>query len=267
MKNIVKLLSLMLIAGTLMVSCTEKPEIPDGPVTPTVYTVQVNTNDATLGTVSISPLKTTYTEGDTVILTATPAEGAKFLNWNGNITDNPYTYVVKENITFTANFEALPLPTYSATFNGSAIDMSGFYSADCAADGSVWLFQAANAASGNQISSLPYLVLWMTGATPNDLAVHSNTEFYYETGYTLEGTQYADYQFKNMDNINCTEMDLTAYKLSMTSTITFYNCGPLINGTAATVNECPTGTLAITMNNMAFEPQSGKAALKKAFLM
>ena len=108
MKNVIKLLSIMLIAGTVMVSCTEKPNEGNTPDTPVTYTVQVNSNNAILGTATISPLKSTYNSGDTVILTATPANGAKFLNWNGSITDNPYTYVVKENAVFTANFEALP---------------------------------------------------------------------------------------------------------------------------------------------------------------
>ena len=260
MKNIVKLLSLMLVAGTMFVSCTEKPDTPVTPDTPTVYTVQVNTNDATLGTATISPLKTTYTEGDTIVLTATPADGAKFLNWNGNITDNPYTYVVKENITFTANFEALPQPTFSATFNGSTLGMNE-YMADCAQG--IWLFQAAEHFEGNTCY-FPYLVLWMQGTTTTDLTVIGNrTELYYQTYYSAGENSYGDYQFKSLDNMNCTLLDLTTFTMSMTAAMTMYDLGPIANQTAATADECPTAPLAITMSNMVYTEQTGKANLKK----
>ena len=251
MKNIFKLFSLMLIAGTLMVSCKpDDPSTPDTPATPTKYTVQVNSNDATLGTASISPLKTTYTEGDTVILTATPADGAKFLNWNGNITENPYTYVVKENITFTANFEALPQPAYAVTFNGTALDVAGFHTA--MTDGAdLWLFQAAshgepNGQGGYRVN-FPYLVLWMQGTNSNDLTVVNATELYKDTYYQAGQNQYGDWQFKSLDNMNCTALDMTTHTMSMSASMTMYDLGP-------------TATLAVTLNNMVFEIASKSLA-------
>lgn len=252
MKNIFKLFSLMLVAGTLMVSCTEKPDQPDGPATPTQYTVQVNSNDATLGTASISPVKTTYTEGDTIILTAVPADGAKFLNWNGNITENPYTYVVKENITFTANFEALPQPTYNATFNGAALDVNGVY--DAATNGEIFLFAAGKEDAGGGLWYLPILNLYMQGSSSNDLTVSSATELYYQTYYTAGTNNYGDFQFKSLDNMNCTALDMTTYTMSMSASMTMYDLGPIANQTAQTVDECPTAPLAITLSNITFEP-------------
>ena len=264
MKNIVKLLSVMLVAGTMLVSCTEKPDTPVTPDTPTVYTVQVNTNDATLGTATISPLKSTYTEGDTIVLTATPADGAKFLNWNGNITDNPYTYVVKENITFTANFEALPQPTFSATFNGSPLGMNEY---DAATAQGIWLFQAADhfeVTSDGTLFYFPALVLWMQGTTTTDLTVMgSRTELYYQTYYSAGQNNYGDYQFKSLDNMNCTLLDLTTFTMSMTAAMTMYDLGPIANGTAATADECPTAPLAVTLTNMVFTEQTAKANLTK----
>lgn len=262
MKNIVKLLSVMLVAGTMFVSCTEKPDTPVTPDTPTVYTVQVNTNDATLGTATISPLKSTYTEGDTIVLTATPAEGAKFLNWNGNITDNPYTYVVKENITFTANFEALPLPTYTVTFNGTALTVPDY---DAQTNGEVFAFMCGTRTSGG--FNLPAFVTWMQGTSSTDIAILPNyTELYYETVYSAGENQYGDWQTKSIDNLNCTALDLTTLTLSVTAALTMYDLGPIARQEVQTPAECPTAPLAFTLNNITFEMIS-KGDLKKQHIV
>ena len=261
MKNTVKFLSMMFAAGAMMfASCTPEPE-PE-PQPETKYTVLVNCNDATMGTVSIAPQQATYLEGDTIRITATPNDGYKFLNWNGSITDNPYTYVVKENITFTANFEALPQPSYSVTFDGSPLDVAGFSDAQCLPDGSAWLFQCANRAEGTLVY-FPFLKLWMQGNTPNALTVNNMTELYKETFYEAGENKYGDYQFKSMDNMNCTELDLTAYKMSMTTSLTMYNLGDIVSGAAQTAAECSTATVAVTLQNMVYTPVEGKSALKK----
>ena len=261
MKNTVKFLSMMFAAGAMMfASCTPEPE-PE-PQPETKYTVLVNCNDATMGTVSIAPQQATYLEGDTIRITATPNDGYKFLNWNGSITDNPYTYVVKENITFTANFEALPQPSYSVTFDGSPLDVAGFSDAQCLPDGSAWLFQCANRAEGTLVY-FPFLKLWMQGNTPNALTVNNMTELYKETFYEAGENKYGDYQFKSMDNMNCTELDLTAYKMNMTTSLTMYNLGDIVSGAAQTAAECSTATVAVTLQNMVYTPVEGKSALKK----
>ena len=262
MKNTVKFLSMMFAAGAMMfASCTPEPE-PE-PQPETKYTVLVNCNDATMGTVSIAPQQATYLEGDTIRITATPNDGYKFLNWNGSITDNPYTYVVKENITFTANFEALPLPTWGVTFDGTALDVAGWYEAQTLPDGSAWLFQCAKQLTEDNRVALPYIVVWMQGNTPNALTVTNMTELYKETYYEAGENQYGDYQFSSMDNINCTELDLTAYKMNMTTSLTMYNLGDIVSGAAQTAAECSTATVATTLQNIVFTPVQGKSALKK----
>lgn len=265
MKNTVKFLSMMFAAGAMMfASCEPDPE-PEPEPEVTKYTVQVNCNDATMGTVSIAPQQTTYLEGDTIRITATPNEGYKFLNWNGSITENPYTYVVKENITFTANFEALPMPSYGVTFEGAALDVAGFSDAQFATNGTdyAWLFQCANRAEGTSVF-FPFMVVWMDGATPNALNVNSRTELYKDTYYEASNnTKYGDYQFKSMDNMNCTELDLTANKMSMTASLTMYNLGDLVNGTAENAAECSTAAVAVTLQNIVFTEAQGKAALRK----
>ena len=106
----------------------------------------------------------------------------------------------------------------------------------------------------------------MQGNTPNALTVNNRTELYKDEVIEIdEQTQYGDYQFKSMDNMNCTELDLTAYKMSMTAAFTMYHLSELANGTANTADECSTATVATTLQNMTFVPQEGKAAMQKRF--
>ncbi|MBQ0118675.1 MAG: hypothetical protein KBS42_02800, partial [Bacteroidales bacterium] len=46
----------------------------------------------------------TYDYGTEVTLTATPNEGYEFDNWSNGITDNPYTFIVEQDVELTANF-------------------------------------------------------------------------------------------------------------------------------------------------------------------
>ena len=49
----------------------------------------------------------TYLVGDTVTLTATPNDGYRFVRWSNEVVDNPYTFVITENITLSAEFEKI----------------------------------------------------------------------------------------------------------------------------------------------------------------
>jgi uncharacterized repeat protein (TIGR02543 family) len=62
------------------------------------------------GTVIRSPSKTNYRDGSTVTLTATPADGYRFVNWSGDATsDNPTIQMTMDSTrTLTANFEPIP---------------------------------------------------------------------------------------------------------------------------------------------------------------
>ena len=78
---------------------------------------------ATTSTVTVTATATNGTvagdgvveKGATVTLTATPADGYKFINWTvGGVevsTDNPYTFIPTEDVTVVANFEQLPPET------------------------------------------------------------------------------------------------------------------------------------------------------------
>ena len=49
----------------------------------------------------------TYLLGDTVTLTATPNEGFRFVRWSNDVEDNPYTFVISDNVTLSAEFEVV----------------------------------------------------------------------------------------------------------------------------------------------------------------
>ena len=71
------------------------------------YTVTVLSDNEEMGTVTGGR---TVVEGTEVTIEAIPAEGYRFVRWNDNVTDNPRTVVVVADVTYTAYFEAIPIP-------------------------------------------------------------------------------------------------------------------------------------------------------------
>ena len=49
----------------------------------------------------------TYLVGDTVTLTAIPNDGYRFVRWSNEVEENPYTFVISDNVTLSAEFEAV----------------------------------------------------------------------------------------------------------------------------------------------------------------
>ena len=76
------------------------------PALPVKYNVTVTAENGTVTGAGA------YEEGKTATLTATPAEGYKFLNWTVGdsivSTENPYSFVVTADIALVANFEKEP---------------------------------------------------------------------------------------------------------------------------------------------------------------
>lgn len=70
------------------------------------YNITATSNNINYGSVSGSG---TYYQGDTVTLTATPANGYRFVQWQDGNTDNPRTIVVTGTRTYIATFEAIPV--------------------------------------------------------------------------------------------------------------------------------------------------------------
>lgn len=264
MKNIFKFFSIALAASAMMFTACD-PTV-DEPETPTTYTITVNSNDATLGTVAISPAQNSYEAGTEVTITATPAENANFLYWNGTITDNPYTFKVSENATYTATFEAKPMPSYSATFDGTALDVAGYSDAQCANQGGsyIFLFQCAKQAEGTSVY-FPYLVNFLVGSTTTDMAVQS-MELYKDTYYTAGENNYGDWQYyrEGTNTINCTALDLTSYTMSATMSVTMYSLTDVVeNGAQTDGSDATKATVALTLSNMTYTLATGKAEFGK----
>ena len=49
----------------------------------------------------------TYNHGDVATLTAIPNDGYRFVRWSNEVEDNPYTFVISDNVTLSAEFEAV----------------------------------------------------------------------------------------------------------------------------------------------------------------
>ena len=87
----------------------------------TFYTLTTNV-DATMGQVTGNDGQ--FLEGTEATITAVANRGHKFLNWTvgeETKTENPLTLTVNSHLTVTANFEALPAYTITATANDAAM--------------------------------------------------------------------------------------------------------------------------------------------------
>ncbi|MBR1995850.1 MAG: hypothetical protein IJ989_01170 [Paludibacteraceae bacterium] len=87
----------------------------------TFYTLTTNV-DATMGQVTGNDGQ--YLEGTKATITAVANRGHKFLNWTvgeETKTENPLTLIINSDLTVTANFEALPAYTITATANDAAM--------------------------------------------------------------------------------------------------------------------------------------------------
>ena len=84
------------------------------------YTLVVNTNG---GTVTKNPNKTSYTEGESVTLTATANQGYSFTNWVGNATGTNVSVIISmtSNKTVTANFTSNPSGTLTSSTTSCTI--------------------------------------------------------------------------------------------------------------------------------------------------
>ena len=105
-------------------------------MTETICSVLATSSNNSWGTVSVS--ETTVNANDTVTLTATPAEGCKFVNWTIDGVDagneNPMELVVTSTTEVKANFKEIKksLPkVYVETPNGVAITSKEVWTEEC----------------------------------------------------------------------------------------------------------------------------------------
>ncbi len=94
------------------------------------HAIIVSVNDETMGSVTGAG---TYKTAEVATLTATPAEGHRFVRWSNGTNTNPYEFTVTENINLTATFAkdeyvdlGLPSGTLWATYNIGATSPEGY---------------------------------------------------------------------------------------------------------------------------------------------
>jgi pectate disaccharide-lyase len=78
------------------------------------------------GTIAISPDKQTYTEGEMVTLTATPASGYVFTNWSNEATTATITVAMTSNLSLTGIFSLPVTGTQTLKIEESAAFTSGY---------------------------------------------------------------------------------------------------------------------------------------------
>ena len=95
----------------------------------TYYELRVTSENTDMGTVSCSVPVGQVAEGTEVTVTATAAEGYRFVNWLSDAgivvsTDNPYTFTMTENVVLIAIFEAVTgiEDIETSDFNAYSID-------------------------------------------------------------------------------------------------------------------------------------------------
>lgn len=91
---------------------------------PTIVNTYTLTIPAQLnGSISLNPDKSNYNSGESVIITATPSSGYKFINWRGGLSgsENPKTTVMEGDKTVTASFGQIDNKLTIVAENGRVI--------------------------------------------------------------------------------------------------------------------------------------------------
>jgi|GEM_PF-1395210 hypothetical protein len=107
------------------------------------YTITVNTNDASMGTVTGGGQ---YVVNTAVTLTATANTGYEFVRWNDGNTSNPRTIVVTADATYTAEFRSMTGNGTIISFQGNSWQAANMWGYDYSSEGYVTyvIFKTAN---------------------------------------------------------------------------------------------------------------------------
>lgn len=256
MKNIFKIMGVALIASSMLfVSCNKDPEEDNTPIEETTYTVKVTCNDNTMGTVTITPAKESYKQGDLVIIKAVANDGFRFVKWNDGTEDiatENYEWTVTGNKTFTATFEAIPQPSWTVVFDGTNLDVAGFHKGAYMAQYHIYRFECAKQGTSAGQRAFPYLDCYMTdGETAADIAGSDYTELYHETYYNDGQYNYGDWQTKEFTNFNCTALDLEEGLMSATFAAVMFSYKDYYED-ELDMDECAQKNLAVTFENITF---------------
>jgi hypothetical protein len=242
----------ILAGGMIFTSCTKN------------FTVTVSSNNEAWGTVTGGG---TYADGATATLTATPKTGYQFVQWNDGDKTNPREVVVKENITYTATFEAIT-PGVKVTFNNAAWDASAV-SGKWYTNYSAWALAAAQ----TSLSELPQAQLASFVTSGNVTATadangglgddFAYVEYWNET-YLVDGDQntYGDWWGKNI-TLKVTAFDATAMTITSEVSGTMFSALEAFVPDAGAVGVDAASTAPMTVKATNIELTAAKGTLKK----
>ncbi|MGQ7947651.1 InlB B-repeat-containing protein [Flavobacterium sp. WC2509] len=116
---------------------------------PAAYILTTTASPSNGGTISINPSKATYTEGEIVTLTATPASGYVFTKWSNEITTATTTITMNSDKTVSAIFSLPVTGTQTLRIEDSATFTAGY----CGFDGAISSNTGANNGSVTNLSN------------------------------------------------------------------------------------------------------------------
>ena len=263
MKNVIKFFS-MLVAGSILASCTKKPEEPVTPQKPK-YTITVTSNDATMGTVTGGG---TYEEGTTVTIAAIPNTDYKFVKWQDGVTEASRSIIVSKDETYTATFEAdAPADGINVTF-GSDQWTSSYFGIPYYSTYSVINIIAYQ----SQSSYFPHIDIiatsetgthtetageqgFMSGETFYGVDYYAETSLFSVNQTTGDTSYYGDWWAKTA-TINTTNFDATGLTITTVVNATMFDAlDALVNHVG--IENAATKTMTVTVGNCSLSAAKG----------
>ncbi len=269
MKNVIKFFSIMLVAGSILASCT-KPEEPVTPVKPK-YTITVTANNDAYGTVTGGG---TYDSAATATLTATANEGYKFVNWNDGNANNPRIVTVTANASYTANFEELA--GVNVTFGD--LNWAAQY-VNCRLYPNAILVAAAQNASSDQLPIIQLVNIWQSGSpsTGSYTGTHDVTAdgvsregaylYYFAVEDDILQLRYQDGTTETVGDwwskdltLNITTLDADAMNLSLVVNTTMVHAAEMVGDAPVAWNNCSTRPLTLNVINQSMTSAKARVA-------
>lgn len=269
MKNVIKFFSIMLVAGSILASCT-KPEEPVTPVKPK-YTITVTANNDAYGPVTGGG---TYDSAATATLTATANEGYKFVNWNDGNANNPRIVTVTANASYTANFEELA--GVNVTFGD--LNWAAQY-VNCRLYPNAILVAAAQNASSDQLPIIQLVNIWQSGSpsTGSYTGTHDVTAdgvsregaylYYFAVEDDILQLRYQDGTTETVGDwwskdltLNITTLDADAMNLSLVVNTTMVHAAEMVGDAPVAWNNCSTRPLTLNVINQSMTSAKARVA-------
>jgi len=113
------------LKATFIETSAQPAPVPPMPTPSSNYTLTVNTVGQ--GSVARNPSKASYSTGESIQLTATPATGYTFTGWSGDASgsSNPLTVSITGNMIITATFDLTQYTVTSSAGSGGSISPLG----------------------------------------------------------------------------------------------------------------------------------------------